>query len=173
MEPRIMMWGSWYEHASGFLYWSMTTYDAGAPWGPTVAFGKTGDGVLMYPGNHNGLKAPEGSPSNVKIDGPVPSYRLKMIRAGMQDWALLALADRKGLTDYARTQVARVYGQFGGCTWSGCSPVNGSFFWKKDDKLMMTVRHNIAQAITAAASTGQTIPGTTEADTDPFLPETP
>ena len=104
----------------------MTAYDSGAPWGPTVAFGKTGDGVLMYPGNHNGVKAPEGSPSGVKIDGPIPSYRLKMIRAAMQDWALMVLADRKGLTDYARKQVARAYGQLGGCTWSGCTPVNGA-----------------------------------------------
>jgi len=121
----------------------------------------------MYPGNHDGVEAPEGSPSDVKIDGPIPSYRLKMIRAAMQDWTLLVLADRKGLTDYARQQVARAYGQLGGCTWSGCTLVNGKFFWKSDDTLMMSVRRNIAQAIEKASSVGAANSGKTAADADP------
>jgi hypothetical protein len=145
----MMMLGSWYERASGFLFRDMTAYDAGAPWGPTIAYGKTSDGVLMYPGNHDGHKAPEGSPADIAIDGPIPSYRLKMIRAGMQDWALLALADQEGLTGYARSQVKRVHGQLGACYWSGCTPVNGKFLWKTNDALMAKVRRNIARAIMA------------------------
>lgn len=146
-EPRIMMWGAWYEHASGFLMWDMTTWDTANPWGPNTLYGKTGDGVLIYPGNHDGLKAPTGSPSDVAIDGPVPSYRLKMIRAGLQDWALFTLADKAGLGDYARAQVAQAYSQMGGCTYEGCPAPENGFFWKADDALLMQVRHNIAQAI--------------------------
>ncbi len=151
-EPRIMLWGTWYEKATGFLLWDTTAWSpASDPWGPNVAWGKSGDGVLVYPGNHDGLRAGSGSPADVAIDGPIPSYRLKMVRAGLQDWALFALADQHGLGDYARTQVATVYGQLGGCEWDGCPPkVNGQFFWKTDDALMTQARHAIAVAIMAA-----------------------
>ena len=148
LEPRMMHWGTWYESASGFLYWSMNAWNTANPWGPNVNHGKTGDGVLIYPGNHDGLMAPAGSPAGVAIDGPIPSYRLKMIRAGLQDWALFQLAAQRGLGAYARAQVARAYGQLGGCTeCGGPPPVNGSFYWSTDDALMMGIRHNIALAI--------------------------
>jgi hypothetical protein len=152
VEPMVVMWGSWYEHASGFLYWDVMAWDnhsaTGGPWGPNVDYGKTGDGVLIYPGNHDGFLAPMGSPTDVTIDGPIPSYRLKLIRSGLQDWALFKLAEQRGIGDYARQQVARVYGQFGGCEWSGCpAPVNGQFFWKADPALMDEVRHNIAMRL--------------------------
>ena len=147
-EPRIMMWGAWYERASGFLLWDMTAWDVSDPWGPNVMYAKTGDGVIIYPGNHDGLSAPLGSPAEVTIDGPVPSYRLKVIRLGLQDWALFALAEQLGLGDYARQQVALAYGQMGGCTWEGCPPpVNGSFYWLSDDALLAQARHNVAMAI--------------------------
>jgi hypothetical protein len=147
MEPRMMHWGTWYESASGFLMWSVNTWDANDPWGPNTLYGKTGDGVLIYPGNHDGVLAPNGSPPDVAIDGPIPSYRLKMIRDGFQDWALFKLAEQRGLTSYARAQVAQAYAQLGGCDWSGCAPMNGQFYWKSDDALMMQIRRNIAQAI--------------------------
>ena len=147
-EPTIMMWGSWYEQATGFLLWDTTAWTYSNPWGPNAAWGKSGDGVLIYPGNHNGSLAPVGSPAGVAIDGPIPSYRLKMVRTGLQDWAIFALADQHGLGSYARAQVALVYGQLGGCTWQGCPPMlNGQFFWKTDGALMQQIRNNIAQAI--------------------------
>jgi Domain of unknown function (DUF4091) len=110
----------------------------------------TGDGVLLYPGNHNGLAAPLGSPAGTAIDGPVPSYRLKMVRAGMQDWALFRLAEAKGLGDLARQQVAQVYSQLGGCTYPGCPQPASGFFWKSDETLMAQVRRNVVQAILAS-----------------------
>jgi hypothetical protein len=150
-EPRIMLWGAWYEQASGFLLWDTTAWTAGKPWGQNVGWGKSGDGVLVYPGNHDGSLAPAGSPSGVAIDGPIPSYRLKMVRAGLQDWALFNLAEQRGLGAYARAQVAQAYGQLGGCEWQGCPPkVNGQFFWKADEALIQQARHNIATAIMQA-----------------------
>ena len=150
-EPRIMMWGAWYEQATGFLLWDISAWNKAQPWGPNVDWGKTGDGVLIYPGNHDGLLAPTGSPSEVAIDGPIASYRLKIVRAGLQDWALFKLAEQRGLTAYARSQVAQAYGQMGGCTWQGCQPpLNGQFFWRADGTLLQQIRHNIAQAILSA-----------------------
>ena len=147
-EPRIMLWGAWFEHASGFLLWDTTAWTSNNPWGPNDSWGKTGDGVLVYPGNHDGLLAPLGSPVDVSIDGPIPSYRLKMVRLGLQDWALFSLAESKGLGAYARAQLQTVYGQLGGCEWQGCPPkLNGQFFWKTDEALMQQARHNIAQQI--------------------------
>jgi hypothetical protein len=149
-EPRIMLWGAWYEQATGFLLWDTTAATLNNPWGPNVAWGKSGDGVLIYPGNHNGQLAPAGSPSDVAIDGPIPSYRLKMVRSGLQDWALFRMAEQYGLATFARNQVSMVYGQLGGCEWQGCLPkINGEFFWKTDEALMQLARRNIAQAIAA------------------------
>jgi hypothetical protein len=158
MEPQLLMWGAWYEGASGFLYWDTTDWDANNAWGPNTKYGKTGDGVLIYPGNHDGRLAPKGSPSGVSIDGPIPSYRLQMIREGLQDWALFKLADQRGLTAYVRGQVARAYGQLGACTWSGCAPVNGQFLWKSSDVLLAQIRHNVAMAIMHAPGTGSASP---------------
>jgi hypothetical protein len=147
LEPVIMMWGSWYEHATGFLYWDIAAWDTKDPLGPTIAFNKTGDGVLVYPGNHDGLLAPVGSPAGVSIDGPLPSYRLKMVRQGLEDWALFGLAEDLGLGDVARQEVAKVYSQLGGCTYQGCPAPASGFFWKSDEALLAEVRRNVAKAI--------------------------
>jgi len=147
LEPTMMMWGAWYEHASGFLYYDIANWDPKDPWGPTIQFNKTGDGVLIYPGNHDGLATPMGSPKDVAIDGPIPSYRLKMVRQGLQDWALFALAESKGLGAMVRTEVAKVYSQLGGCTYSGCPQPAGGFFWKTDEAMMTQIRATVVQAI--------------------------
>jgi hypothetical protein len=147
-EPLLALWGAWYEGATGFLLWDTVAWDEEDPWGPNASWGKTGDGVLLYPGHHDGLLAPAGSPAEVTVDGPIPSYRLKQVRAGLQDWALFQLAESRGLGVEARAEVARVYGQLGGCTWQGCpEPENGSFFWQADGALMDEVRRNVAMLL--------------------------
>ena len=144
LEPTIMMWGAWYEHATGFLYWDIAAWTLDDPWGPTIAFNKTGDGVLLYPGNHDGAMSPTGSPAGVNVDGPIPSQRLKMVRQGLQDWALFQLAEQKGFGTQARASVAKVYSQLGGCTYSGCPAPAGGFFWKSDETLVAQARSEIA-----------------------------
>jgi hypothetical protein len=140
-EPVIMMWGSWFEKATGFLYWDISHWDLDDPWGVETTFGKTGDGVLIYPGNHDGQKAGKGSPSDVSYDGPIASYRLKMIRQGLQDWALLKYADSKGVA--VQDQVKKVYTQLGGTT---AAPA-GSPYWITDDAAIDTARAAIVSAI--------------------------
>ena len=144
-EPLIMLWGSWYEKGSGFLYWDVTSWDQGNPWGPENAFYLPGDGVMIYPGNHDGVVSPAGSPGDVAIDGPIPSYRLKILRQGLQDWALFRLADQRGLTSLVQQQVATVYTQFGGC--ANCPLPSSGFYWKTDDAAMAKVREAVVQAI--------------------------
>ena len=144
LEPVMAMWGSWYEKASGFLYYDIANWTLTDPWGPNTDFGLTGDGVLLYPGNHDGTKAPAGSPANVAIDGPIPSYRLKMVRNGLQDWALFKLADQKGLTAMVQQQMGAVYQQLGGCTYSGCPMPAAGFFWKDDEAAMDGIRQAVA-----------------------------
>jgi len=151
-EPRIMMWGSWYEGATGFLYYAITGWSLDEPWGPNINFPKTGDGVLFYPGNHDGKLAPAGSPPNLSTEGPIPSMRLKMVRSGLEDWALFKLANDHGLGNMARMQVARAYSQFGGCTYQGCTIP--PFYWKTDYDLLTEVRRNIATALMSAGVHG-------------------
>lgn len=147
LEPVMMMWGSWYEGATGFLYWDVSAWEEANPWGPETHWGKTGDGVLLYPGNHGGIRAPVGSPADVAIDGPIASYRLKMVRTGLQDWALFELAASKGFKTLVREQIATVYGQFGACTYSGCPKPAAGFFWKTDEPAMAAIRRTIVQAL--------------------------
>lgn len=154
LEPVIIMWGAWYERATGFLYWDVSYWagdrasDTADPWGPNTKYGKTGDGVLIYPGGHDGAMAPAGSPPGVAIDGPIPSYRLKMIRQGLQDWALFRMADEKGLTAFVQTQVATVYSQFGGTD----STQGGKAYWKTDEGAMAAARRAVVEQLTGAAS---------------------
>jgi len=136
LEPVIMMWASWYEKSTGFLFWDVSQWDPMNPWGPETTYGKTGDGVLIYPGNHAGSASPAGSPSQVAIDGPVPSYRLKMIRQGLQDWALFRYADTKGQTAFVQQQIATVYTQLGAAQ----AAPSGSPYWTTDETKMAAIR---------------------------------
>jgi hypothetical protein len=143
LEPVIILWGSWYEKATGFLYWDITHWTTNDPWGPTVEFGKTGDGVLIYPGNHDGAMAPIGSPADVAIHGPIPSYRLKMIRQGLQDWALFRAADKKGLTAFVQQQIDAVYRQFGA---EAPAPA-GKPYWSTNETMMNAIRAAVVQKL--------------------------
>ncbi|ACG72618.1 Myxococcales GC_trans_RRR domain protein [Anaeromyxobacter sp. K] len=83
---RAMEWITFLERASGELYWETAYSFRADPWSRQWDFSGNGDGTLFYPGK----------PARIggKTDVPVASVRLKMIRAGMQDYEYLkALAD--------------------------------------------------------------------------------
>ena len=82
-EPRILMWGSWYEGATGFLYYSITGLTRERSLGTEHHVYEDRGHCARIPGNHDGTFAPAGSPANIAIDGPIPSLRLKMVRAGL------------------------------------------------------------------------------------------
>lgn len=118
-EPRILMWASWFEHASGFLYWRTNRWVTEDPWHqlidpeafPLVA--RNGDGFLFYPGDHDGREAPAGSPPSIAIDGPIGTVRLEATRDGLEDWEMFKLASAVAGEDAVRAIVAEAYKQPG------------------------------------------------------------
>lgn len=119
-EPRLLSWGSWFEGATGWLYWRTNYWLDPDPWavvGNWEGFGeqftRNGDGILLYPGDHDGNKVGQGSPEGVDIDGPVVSFRMKQVRDGLEDWELFIIAENLGLGDFARDEVQKAYHRFG------------------------------------------------------------
>jgi hypothetical protein len=151
-EPRLLKWGAWYENATGFLFWSMTYwYEPSDPWHKLAnlaqfgeMFSRNGDGILLYPGNHDGT-VNGGSPEWVAIDGPVVSYRMKQIRDGLEDWEMLNLAAKLGAKEYARKQVSTVYESFGENFTDAFDIDNPP--WTLDEKKLFEARKNIALKI--------------------------
>jgi len=158
-EPRIVKWGAWIEGATGFLYWRVNYWVNDDPWnewanwdyfGPL--FSRNGDGFLLYPGNHDGTAGGKGSPADVAFDGPVPSYRLKQIRDGMEDWELFGLCAELGGGDYAREQVGRAYARFGDSFVEDCGDDPNTYCpddqpWTLDEALLAEVRDNVAAKV--------------------------
>jgi len=157
-EPRIVKWGTWFEGATGFLYWRVNYWVEDDPWnvyrnveqfGDT--FARNGDGFLLYPGDHDGTAGGKGSPDWVSIDGPVVSYRLKQIRDGLEDWELFALASALGGETYVREQVGRAYDRFGDFFIENCD-IDACYCpddqpWTLDPALLEEVRGNVAAEV--------------------------
>ncbi|MBN2497263.1 MAG: DUF4091 domain-containing protein [Deltaproteobacteria bacterium] len=157
-EPRVVKWGAWYEGATGFLYWRATFWVDSDPWNVFLdleRFGefaaRNGDGMLLYPGDHDGTAAPRGSPDWLSIDGPIPSYRLKQVRDGLEDWEILRLAESLGAGDFARQQVERVYTRFGDFFMENCDdPVMycpDDQPWTLDEQVLLDARRAVADRI--------------------------
>jgi len=156
-EPRIVMWGAFYERATGFLYWETQHWTDDDPWNTLLdtsfgpLFSRDGDGFLLYPGNHDGTAQGKGSPPWLAIDGPVPSYRLKEIRDGLEDWEMFRIAVDLGAEDYVRAQVARAYTRFGSFLITNCSDPTDycpdDQPWTLDETVLADVRHDVAQKI--------------------------
>jgi MYXO-CTERM domain-containing protein len=91
LRSRAMEWLSFAWGVTGELYWDTTyAYTEGSadPWADQWQFSGNGDGTLFYPG----------TPARIggTTDIPVASLRLKMIRAGMQDYEYLKLLSDAG-----------------------------------------------------------------------------
>jgi len=148
-EPRLAQWGAWQAGATGFLYWNITFWGDPTPWqrladpgfGPD--FARNGDGILIYPGNHDGTDGPTaGSPPEMDVDGPAVSYRLKQVRDGMEDWELFLVARELGAEAYVQAQVRRAVRAQG-------APLNDDFDdanrpWDLDDSVVSDARRMIA-----------------------------
>ena len=150
-EPRLAQWGAWQAGATGFLYWSITYWMNPDPWhvllniegfGPD--FARNGDGVLIYPGNHDGTDGPTaGSPADMDVDGPAVSFRLKQVRDGMEDWELFLVTQGLGGDAYVQAQVRRAVRALG-------APLDYEFDvanrpWDLDDAVVSDARRNIAR----------------------------
>ncbi len=164
-EPRIIMWGAFYERATGFLYWETEHWTNDDPWNVLLdtsfgpLFSRNGDGFLLYPGNHDGTAQGKGSPAWLAIDGPIVSYRMKQIRDGLEDWEMFRMAASLGAEDYVRAQVARAYTRFGAFLIVNCDDV-GDYCpddqpWTLDETVLADVRHNVAAKILYLLHPGQ------------------
>ena len=151
-EPRLTKWGAWAENATGFLFWSMTYWYTSNPWHDLAnvnQFGaggaRNGDGILLYPGDHNGTAGGSGSPEWVSLDGPVISFRMKQIRDGLEDWEMFLRAKELGVGEYTRAQVSTAYTAFGQVVDENFDIKNPP--WTLDEEVLLTARRNIAHKI--------------------------
>lgn len=157
-EPRIVKWGTWFERATGFLFWRVNYWVDNDPWNVFLnipQFGeigsRNGDGMLLYPGDHNGKVVGKGSPEHVAIDGPIISYRMKQIRDGFEDWELFIMASELGAEAFTRQQVSRAYTRFGDFLYEYCE--GEGFYcpddqpWTLDEYLLYEVREKVAAKI--------------------------
>jgi Domain of unknown function (DUF4091) len=96
---RAMEWMSFGYDISGELYYETTdAYFSGDPWVKQFGFGGSGQGTLFYPGTTGRIGG--------QTEIPIESFRMKMIRDGMEDYELLARAKQLGFGDQAK-QLAR------------------------------------------------------------------
>lgn len=92
---------TWLQGAGGLLYWGVSVF-AHDPWKVAANpvdepdFVGNGDGVLLYPGEPQGLP------------GPVPSLRLELVRAGVQITALAEALQQRGRAEEARRILEKV-----------------------------------------------------------------
>ena len=97
---RAMGWLAFRQRIAGELYYDMLHAWSADPWRDVRAFAGNGDGTLLYPGLPDRMGGTH--------PFPVESIRLKLVRDGIEDWELLALADRSGLSSLAQELAARV-----------------------------------------------------------------
>ncbi len=157
-EPRIVKWGTWYERATGFLYWRVSYWVDDDPWHVFLnleQFGefaaRNGDGMLLYPGDHDGTAGGLGSPDWLSLDGPILSYRLKQVRDGFEDWEMFRLAVDLGAEEFTRAQVERAYVRFGDFFMEDCD--HELYYcpeeqpWTLDEAVLADARAQVAAKI--------------------------
>jgi MYXO-CTERM domain-containing protein len=98
---RMMPWLDFEFQVGAELYYDTThAMDTGDAWTTQYAFGNNGDGSIWYPGKPSVIGGTK--------DIPIESLRMKLIRAGMQDYEYLALLTRLGDGAFAQAQLATV-----------------------------------------------------------------
>ncbi|MHB8417533.1 MAG: DUF4091 domain-containing protein [Myxococcales bacterium] len=98
---RIMQWMDYQDQVQAELYYE-TTYamEVQDAWQSQYEFGNNGDGSIFYPGKPSVIGGTR--------DIPIESFRMKMLREGMQDYEYLHLLDTLGDGAFARAQLATV-----------------------------------------------------------------
>lgn len=145
-EPRVIKWASWELGAEGFLYWMM--YEAPAnpnPWITAMSlYGANGDGNFIYPG-----KRPDACLPLPPVEGPLPGYRLKQIREGMEDWEYLILHERLRGREATLALAREVYRSPGGAYGQPVPPADLDKAWTQDENKIYEIRARLAAGILA------------------------
>lgn len=91
-------WIAWKYKVDGVFFWASNFWSE-APYQQLDAYHGDGEGLLFYPGR----KLPQiGLPA---INGPVSSYRMKLLRRGLQDYEYLWLLAKNGQAKLANEAV--------------------------------------------------------------------
>lgn len=110
LQNKLLFWQQKQYGVSGFLYWSCTFWDrVENPWTNMATVGKDyrtnqtwlsdkvfGDGSLLYPGTEAG------------VDGACGSFRLEMIRDGMDEFEMLNMLEAAAGKDKADEIITKV-----------------------------------------------------------------
>jgi MYXO-CTERM domain-containing protein len=101
LSNRLMQWFDFEFQVGAELYYD-TTYAMASQdaWTSQYEFGNNGDGSIWYPGKPSVIGGTK--------DIPIESLRMKMLRAGMQDYEYLALLTKLGGGSFANQQLGMV-----------------------------------------------------------------
>lgn len=98
IQNRAVMWRTWKEGSTGFLYWAVNSFrldaDGGFIFRPVLP---EGDGLKIYPGEFFGTK------------GPLPSVRLKRWLDGIEDYEYLRAVEIIHGRETAEKLLEKVY----------------------------------------------------------------
>jgi MYXO-CTERM domain-containing protein len=99
---RVMQWMDFEYQVSAELYYDTTYAMSSLPdaWKSQYEFGNNGDGSIWYPGKPSVIGGTH--------DIPVESFRMKMLRGGMQDYEYLNLLTKLGDGAFAQAELAKV-----------------------------------------------------------------
>ncbi len=99
---RVMQWMDFEYQVSAELYYDTTYAMSSLPdaWKSQYEFGNNGDGSIWYPGKPSVIGGTH--------DIPVESFRMKMLREGMQDYEYLNLLTKLGDGAFAQQELAKV-----------------------------------------------------------------
>jgi hypothetical protein len=118
IRSRALEWISFRNGITGEYYWESSwawVYLTRTPWTNQYASGGNGDGTLIYPGV--AATAQVGGTHDI----PLASLRLKMLREGVEDYEYMAILGQLADTNYANTQIDKVF-----ATAHSVTPVNAS-----------------------------------------------
>lgn len=163
IAPTTIFWAMHKKRIQGWFFWESTFWFNNAVgkendlWNDAITFGynaitdpvkgrtgfqaSNGDGVLLYPG-----KDVIGS-VNYGFDGPIASWRLKMLRRGIQDGDYLALANAASptvTTVLVNGMVPEVLWEHDCFSVSDCSYAYGGRSWSNSPEIWERARETLA-----------------------------
>jgi hypothetical protein len=118
LNYRIPGWTSRRYGLTGLLYWTLVYWPETDPWLNPLSYKQqfNGEGILLYPG------------TDIGVDGPAASMRLKALRDGLEDYEYLVLAAEAGTAKAA--ELAK--------SWTS---------WEQDPAKLMAAREDLAKII--------------------------
>lgn len=166
IAPRVTGWVQFKKKFDHYFYWETTNYTHGASvnsdlfndaltfgyyssdsatYGRTGFLYENGGGVLLYPGIDTLYPA-----DSYGIDGPMPSWRLKMWRRGINDHTYLTLAakyDPKAVDSIVQEIIPRVLWERGVALVSDPTYQWGGISWSRDPDVWERARERLAKII--------------------------